>query len=69
MSREESEFKVLQADGTTKIFTLVEFLTVDDMMSLAAKQVAAEIKFGMAYTPVLTEDITDYLVTVGVGGN
>lgn len=64
--RQESEFKVLQPDGTTKIYTLVPFVTADDLMELAAQAVAGEIKLGVPYESPSSRGVRDQLIVINV---
>lgn len=64
--REESEFKLVQPDGTTKIYRVVPFVTIDDILNLGAKNVAAEIKLGKSYTSPGTREVRDQLILTEV---
>jgi hypothetical protein len=65
-NRQEETFKLAQPDGTTKIYTLVPFVTPDDVMVLSAKASAGEIKFGLEYVSPATKAVRDHMILTRV---
>jgi hypothetical protein len=66
VSRQESEFRLLQPDGTTKIYTLVPYVTSDDLMVLGMQAIAAELKFGTEYETPAGREVRDQLILTRV---
>jgi hypothetical protein len=64
--RQEEEFKLIQPDGTTKIYTIVPFVTADDLMLLSMQAVAGEIKYGIPYATPSPREARDQLLLLRV---
>ncbi len=66
MAREETEFRLTAADGIAKVYTLVPFVTPDDLMVLSMQAIAAEIKLGIEYETPSTREVRDHIILTRV---
>lgn len=64
--RQEEEFKLIQPDGTTKIYTIVPFITPDDLMQLSMEAIAGERKYGIKYKSPATREARDQVILIRV---
>lgn len=64
--RVQSEFQLSQPDGTVKTYTLVSFVTPDDLMLLGAKASAVQIKYGIEYASPSTREARNHLILTRV---
>ena len=62
MSRDQSEFSLTDKDGFTRIYTVVPFVTPDDLMLISMQAIAAEIKFGIEYESPSTREVRNHLI-------
>jgi hypothetical protein len=64
--RQEEEFKLIQPDGTTKIYAIVPFVTPDDLMQLSMEAIAGELKYKIPYATPSSREARDQLILIRV---
>ena len=67
MARNEKSTTILNADGVRETYTLLEFITVDDILLNRAKSLAAEIKTGKNPGMDVPRSVKDYLIRTQQG--
>jgi hypothetical protein len=60
--RIEQDYEYLGEDGLTRKVLLVEFPTVDDLMTQGMENIASEIRRGTEYTSIMDYDVVTQLV-------
>jgi len=63
-TRTEAGWTYRDVSGIKQSVTIVEFPTVDDMLELGMKNIAAQKKFGVEYTSIMSYDIVTQIVRV-----
>lgn len=66
MARDETKFIARDHEGVPSEFTIVEFVTIDDVMEVAMKGAAAQIKFGTPYSSPHDKGTRDFLIRTHV---
>lgn len=61
-SRNESSFQLKGADGTTRTFTVLSAVTVDDLTRLMLKAYVREKRAGDEYVSPFSREVRDMLV-------
>jgi hypothetical protein len=64
MSRTEKTFTLTPSSGIAEKYTLYSAITVDDIMLMRMKAIAAEIKTGEEFDVPVPKSVKDYLVRV-----
>jgi hypothetical protein len=69
MTRDEQKFEAAQRDGSVKEYTIVPFITVDDLMLIAMEGIAGEMFLGVPYKSVQDREVVEFLTRVNVGSS
>ena len=65
MARNDRKFSIREQDGIRRTFRLMDYVTIDDIMELGQKAVAAEVKGRITYPEnMFPRELKDDLVLV-----